>query len=97
MDELIAKLKRRVDETDTELLSDLLDEAKGIILARRFPFADTPQELPEIYQDLQLRVAVNLYYKIGAEGQKAHSENGISRTYDSLDEILQEIVPVVKT
>ena len=26
---------------------------------------------------------VEIYAKVGAEGQKSHSENGISRTYDS--------------
>ena len=33
----------------------------------------------------QIEIAVYLYNKQGAEGQTAHSENGISRTYESAD------------
>ena len=48
------------------------------------------------YLDLQFRIAMDLYNKIGAEGEKAHSENGISRTYESSwisSQLLSEVVP----
>lgn len=48
------------------------------------------------YLDLQFRLALDLYNKIGAEGEKAHSENGISRTFESSwlsQQLLLEVVP----
>ena len=50
------------------------------------------------YEDLQYRIALDLYNKIGAEGQISHSENGISRGYESSwisKELLDEVVPYV--
>lgn len=49
------------------------------------------------YLDLQYRIAIDLYNKTGAEGQLSHSENGISRNYESSwvsQELLNEIVPM---
>jgi len=45
---------------------------------------------------LQLEIATYLLNKRGAEGQTAHSENGISRSYESADvpsSMLNQIVP----
>ena len=43
-----------------------------------------------------MRIAIDLYNKRGAEGEKAHSENGVSRTYESSwvsQQLLDEIIP----
>lgn len=48
------------------------------------------------YLDWQYRCALDLYNKIGAEGQLSHSENGISRGYESSwisDQLLREVTP----
>lgn len=48
------------------------------------------------YEDLQFRIALDLYNKIGAEGENVHTENGISRSYESSwisAELLEEIAP----
>lgn len=48
------------------------------------------------YLDLQFRIAMDLYNKIGAEGETSHSENGISRTYESSwisEQLLAEVTP----
>ena len=74
----------------------LLETAKAAINARRYPFGDPPEELERRYENLQLRIAVELYNKQGAEGEIAHSENGISRTYSSSwisEELLSEVTP----
>lgn len=50
------------------------------------------------YENLQLRIAEDMYNRIGASGQLSHSENGISRSWGSewvSEELLQEIVPCV--
>lgn len=92
------RLKRRTGEQDSALLEDLLESAKSAILARRFPYGDWPDELEVRYQDLQIRIALDLYNKMGAEGELNHSENGISRGYQSSwisEQLLQEVTPVV--
>lgn len=48
------------------------------------------------YLDLQYRLAIEIYNRQGSEGENAHSENGISRTYDGAwasSQLLNEIVP----
>ncbi|MCR5091022.1 MAG: hypothetical protein K6C08_16100 [Oscillospiraceae bacterium] len=48
------------------------------------------------YLDLQYRIALDLYNRQGAEGELAHKENGIDRTFDSSwisEQLLREITP----
>lgn len=96
----IERLKLRIpEESNEELLGDLLDSAKTKILAKRYPFQDFPVDeqgesvLEERYYDLQLRIAVEMYNKRGAEGETAHSENGTNRTYADENKLLCEVVP----
>ena len=93
----LERLKIRITENVTdEELEDILESAKAVILSRRFPFGECPEEIEPRYKDLQVRIAVEMYSKQGAEGQLSHSENGISRTYSSAsvsEELLREITP----
>lgn len=93
----LERLKLRITETTNDLeLEDLLESAKAVILSRRYPFGEVPDEIEKRYQDLQIRIAVELYNKRGAEGETSHSENGISRTYSGAgvsEELLREITP----
>ena len=94
----LERLQLRTGEPDTEILKDCLESARSAILARRYPFQDWPVEFPVKYLDLQFRIALDLYNKIGAEGQTSHSENGVSRSYESSwisEQLLQEVVPLV--
>ena len=93
----LERLKIRITENvpDAEL-EDILESAKAVILSRRFPFGDHPDEVENKYKDLQIRIAVEMFNKRGAEGETAHSENGVSRTYSSAsvsEELLREIIP----
>ena len=81
-----------------DLLLYLLEQAEGIILNRRYPFG-VPEgaELSAFHQLIQIRVAVELFGKMGAKGQTAHDENGIKRTWEAGDvsqTLLRQIVPV---
>ncbi len=52
------------------------------------------------YLDLEFRIAMDLYNKIGAEGETEHSANGVKRVYESSwisEQLLNEIVPYVGT
>lgn len=99
-DEKLARLEVLIspDTASTELLMYLLEQSEGIVLNRRYPFG-VPEEatVPAAYEHIQLQIAVELYSKMGAEGQTGHSENGISRTYEAADvspSLLRRIVPL---
>ena len=93
----LERLKIRITENVTDVeLEDILESAKAVILSRRFPFGEQPAEIEDRYKDLQIRIAVEMYNKQGAEGETSHSENGISRSYSSAsvsEELLREITP----
>ena len=86
------------DTASEELLTYLLGQAAGIVLNRRYPFgAPDWEDVPEAYEHIQLQIAVELFSKMGAEGQTGHSENGISRTWEAGDvspSLLRKITPV---
>ena len=93
----LERLKIRITEKVSDVeLEDILESAKAVILSRRFPFGEQPTEIEDRYKDLQIRIAVEMYNKQGAEGETSHSENGISRSYSSAsvsEELLREITP----
>jgi hypothetical protein len=93
----LERLKIRITENVLdEELEDILESAKAVILSRRFPFGDYPEDIEPRYKDLQIRIAVEMFAKRGAEGETSHSENGISRTYASSnvsEDLLREITP----
>ncbi len=83
------------DENNDGLLQELLAQAEDAIKQRR----RTPTELPleSQYFSLQIEIAVFLYNKLGAEGEKTHSENGINRGYENAhipDSMLNSVVPL---
>ncbi len=93
----LERLKIRITENVSDVeLEDILESAKAVILSRRFPFGEQPLVIEERYKDLQIRIAVEMFAKRGAEGETAHNENGVSRTYSSAnvsEELLREITP----
>lgn len=94
---VLERLKIWTEESNEDLLNALLESAATIILTRRFPYDDGTKELEKRYEDLQVRIAVELYARIGAEGQVVHSENGIDRTWAAAcvsPELLNEVVPM---
>ena len=83
------------DENNDGLLQELLAQAEDAIKQRR----RTPTELPleSQYFSLQIEIAVFLYNKLGAEGEKTHSENGVNRGYENAhipDSMLNSVVPL---
>jgi len=86
------------DTSEDQLLLTFLSLAEEKILERLYPYDGEKKELPQRYNGKQLEIAVYLYNKQGAEGQTVHSENGISRTYESADvpeSMLRGIAPFV--
>lgn len=93
----LERLKIRITEKVTDVeLEDILESAKAVILSRRFPFGEWPNEVEDKYKDLQIRIAVEMFNKRGAEGEISHTENGVSRSYASAnvsEDLLKEITP----
>ena len=87
------------DTASPELLTILMEQAEGIVLNKRYPFG-VPEDatVPPAYEHIQIQIALELFAKMGAEGQTAHNENGINRTYEAADvspSLLRRIVPLV--
>lgn len=96
LERLVLRLTDNGVTPDENILQDCLDTATAAIMSRRYPFGDWPDELESRYVDLQFRIAMDLYNKIGAEGQTIHNENGIQRHFESSwisEQLLQEVVP----
>ena len=92
-------IQTMVGSSDTqETLLAYLSIAGDKILNRLYPFGRDGEEVPLRYRYLQCEIAAYLLNKRGAEGQTAHSENGISRSYGSADvpeELMSQITPFV--
>lgn len=94
--EKLAMLKAMTGEKDERVLSTYLSIAGNKILKRAYPFNSTVTVVPDRYAYNQVEIAAYLVNKRGAEGETAHSENGISRSYEDGDvppTLLREIVP----
>ena len=68
-----------------DVLISYLKIAGEKIINRAYPYDDTVTEVPRRYGVLQCDIAKYLLNKRGADGETAHSENGISRTYENAD------------
>jgi hypothetical protein len=83
---------------EDDVLVSYLAIAGRKIINRAYPYDDTVVEVPRRYGYLQCDIAAYLLNKRGAEGQTAHSENGINRSYESADvpeSMLSEVIPHV--
>ena len=81
----------------TEQISEYLALAADRILNRVWPFGGAPTAWPSQYALTQIQLTVRMIARIGGEGEVSHSENGVSRTYGTVDDedILQQLVPYV--
>lgn len=83
-------------EWSDDFLLSYLSIAGQKILNRAYPYDDTVTEVPRRYGVLQCEIAAYLLNKRGAEGETAHSENGINRTYENADvpdSMLNNVIP----
>lgn len=105
----IARVKALVNndaDATTELVTIYLDEAKSSIMHRAYPFkvpthtVDGQQveiDMPSRYDNLQCKLAMRYFLRRGAEGEKSHNENGINRSYGSVndEDLLCEVMQIV--
>lgn len=86
------------DENATEqTVSVYLHLSEQKILDRLYPMDSSKraESVPDKYALLQCELAARLYLRKGAEGEASHEENGINRTYGSVDDedILSRLTP----
>lgn len=95
--EKIVMVKAMTDETDEDVISAFLSKVgeEIYLVADPYKTADKDDVLAE-YGGVQIDAAAYYINKRGWDFQKAHSENGVSRTYESgglPDSILRQITP----
>lgn len=96
-DEKLTMLKSMTEETDDDVLSTYLTLAKGVVLSRAYPYTEE-DTVPTKYDTVHVEIAAYMLNKRGAEGETAHSENGVSRSYEDGDippTLLRRILPMV--
>ena len=99
--EKLVMLKGMIGGSDSpdwgdEILLTYLNIAGQKIINRAYPYDNDVETVPRRYSVLQCEIAAYLLNKRGAEGETSHSENGISRSYESADvpeSLMSNIVP----
>ena len=97
-EEQVRTLSHLTGETDNGVLSTYLYLATNIVLRKAYPYGEGTEELPAKYESTMIEIAVYLLNKRGAEGEQAHTENGVQRIYEDGDipsTLLRRITPVV--
>ena len=92
------------DNNEDALLNTYLSLAKSEILSALYAVCGgvptSVTEIPPKYDVTQIMAVVNGYSQRGAEGEVAHDENGINRTYQfgnaMTDYIRHYVTPYVK-
>ena len=99
----ILRVKTLLDndaEATDDLITVYLADANDTILNRMYPFGipEDITEVPERYVSFQCRLAQRYFLRRGAEGEIVHNENGVNRTYQSVndEDILRNIIQVAK-
>lgn len=102
--ELVERLKSRAKARDLFINDDIAqDEIEDALLeyynVRHFnPTEDEPYESK--YASIILQLAISSISKYGAEGEKAHNEGGVNRSYDNASNypyaITNKIIPLAK-
>jgi hypothetical protein len=89
-----------VSEQDNPVLLILINRAIRKVCSKRYPYGYTDAQKEAAvskYRDVVFDGAVYYWAKQGSEGQNSHSENGISRGYQSEDDLYFDVVPMAKT
>ena len=96
--DITAVIAQMTGEQDTSIVLAYFLQAKSAVLNRAFPYDCDKTEIPTRYVGNVIEIASFMLNKRGAEGETAHAENGISRTYGGAsipDDMLKAVVPFV--
>lgn len=82
------------DKAEDSVLEFELLAAESMILNKMYPFGYSEEAVvPPRYERLQVKLAIELYTQRGAEGQASHSENGVTRTWPTVNRLLAQVIP----
>jgi hypothetical protein len=83
-----------------EVIRVYLQMAQNKMLERLYPFdADKDvSDIPSRYDSIQCELAGRYFLRQGGQAETSHEENGINRTYGSVDDedILSRLTPFAK-
>lgn len=101
--EKIAMVTTLVDNDPTAtsaIITVYLQVACNKMLERLFPYDSSKQasDIPGRYDVTQCELAARLFLRKGSEGENSHEENGVNRTYSSVDDedLLSRLTPFAK-
>lgn len=81
-------------ELQLEIAKDFINDRRGYTPTDEVPIEDK-------YLNLQVLMTVEALSKEGAEGEKSHSDNGVSRSYENgspySDSLMNRIIPLGKS
>ena len=99
LEDMLTYLGDDVSESDVPVILILIRRAVNKVCAKRYPFGYTEDErnvAVERYQNTIFEAAIYYWAKQGAVGESSHSENSISRSYESEDSLYYDVVPMIK-
>ena len=87
------------DATD-DVVAVYLNLAGNAMLERLYPYDSTKEakDIPQRYDTIQCELAARYFLRKGGQGEINHEENGVNRTYGSVDDsdILNRLTPFAK-
>lgn len=91
-------------ESDPAATADVvavyLNLACSTMLEQLYPChkGKTKEDIPTRYDAIQCELAARYFLRRGAQGETTHEENGVNRTYGSVDDqdILRRLTPFAK-
>lgn len=102
--EIIASLSARFENEpgySLSVLTDIvIDAIEDVKQARNYPGEYTEQQIERDlykYKGKIKNIALYDYNKDGVQGQKSHSENSVSRTYEDRNSYFSGILPLSRT
>lgn len=100
-EEKITMVKAMSDETDDTVISAFLTKAADELYKFADPYKTTGKEtIVDEYADVQVDIAAYRLNKRGWDYESSHSENGVSRVYETGDlpaSILRRITPIASS
>ena len=97
---MVVTLVENDEEATEDVVSVYLALAHNTMLERLYPYdpnKDT-MDIPVRYDTLQCELAARYFLRRGSQGESNHEENGINRSYSSVDDedILRRLTPFAK-
>lgn len=85
-EEMLAFVISSLNDSKFDSVAPLeLQKAKSALVNHLYPYKNDAkwEDVPEKYHIKACEIAIYLVDKRGAEGETSHSENGVSRSYES--------------